>query len=873
MRTLLVLGSVSILVLALATISTATVRNVPSGPYPTIQAGISACIPGDTVLVAKGTYTGPLNRDLDFGGTNIVLLSAEGPDSTIIDCQELGRGIIFQTGEGTAAVVDGFTFTRGDSTLDGSAILILAGTSPTFNNCTISDNKSGAPIGPRNVIQIEGNPTFTNCTITNNVAESTVSPAAVVYILGGATFTDCSITNNSGSGAGGTILCVPSASTTFSGCEISGNTGGFNVLLGLGSNPSVFTDCTIVGNSTNFEGGGVIVNGSHTLTNCTITGNSADASGGGVFVDSGSPTLTNCTITGNSADASGGGVFVNDGSSPTFTDCSIIGNSSVDDGGGVSMWQFEVLGISPSFTGCTISGNSATRGGGVMIGDGSSSFTDCTVTGNIASLVGGAFYIEAGFFGSSPTLTGCTIAGNTSGGDGGGIAAVGSALLAVSTSLSSAQTVIWGNCAAGLGDQAFVNDATGTADISFTCSDVDTSGVAGGGTVTYVSNNIFTDPLFCAPVSCNNAPTTAGDYALAANSPCIPADSPCSLLIGAVGVGCSFGEGISITDVGNDQGRRVRVRWVRDSNDVTGAPTPVAQYSLWREVVPGLVSPAPLTLPPPGLLAPPGDWDFVETVPALGYPTYSTVVPTLCDSTVSAGICWSTFYIVAHTSTPTVFFQSAPDSGYSVDNLAPWAPMGFTVAYNTGAGNHLTWDPSEDEDFKYYNIYRAAGPFATPNGPPGAGDWELIHATIDLEWYDDPQYDGWNIWYKMTTVDLAGNESDQVVWGDDPGEVVGIGDIVTPDQFALYQNVPNPFNPTTVIRYDVPAGGGSVSLKIFDAAGRLVRTLINGEQTSGQKTATWDGRDDHGQMVASGVYFYRMRAEGFSKSQKVVFLK
>ncbi len=69
-----------------------------------------------------------------------------------------------------------------------------------------------------------------------------------------------------------------------------------------------------------------------------------------------------------------------------------------------------------------------------------------------------------------------------------------------------------------------------------------------------------------------------------------------------------------------------------------------------------------------------------------------------------------------------------------------------------------------------------------------------------------------------------GNESDPA----SPEPATGVGEPVIPQAFALYQNVPNPFNPETTIRYDVPAGGGKVTLRVFDVSGRLVRTLVDG---------------------------------------------
>lgn len=104
--------------------------------------------------------------------------------------------------------------------------------------------------------------------------------------------------------------------------------------------------------------------------------------------------------------------------------------------------------------------------------------------------------------------------------------------------------------------------------------------------------------------------------------------------------------------------------------------------------------------------------------------------------------------------------------------------------------------------------------------------------------------------------------------------ITGIGDEAPiPDRYALYQNTPNPFNPTTEIRYDVPSPGGRVRFCVYDVNGRMVRTLFEGEQTGGQKSLVWDAKDDRGMPVSTGVYFYRLEAPGFSETRKTVVMK
>ena len=114
--------------------------------------------------------------------------------------------------------------------------------------------------------------------------------------------------------------------------------------------------------------------------------------------------------------------------------------------------------------------------------------------------------------------------------------------------------------------------------------------------------------------------------------------------------------------------------------------------------------------------------------------------------------------------------------------------------------------------------------------------------------------------YRLEGEDGVVNETMAVVV---PVTVAGLG-----------QNHPNPFNPVTTIDYWVPGGArNAVSLVIYDVRGARVRTLVNTEKAAGRYTAQWDGRNDAGAPVSSGVYFYRMVAGGFEKTHRMVLLK
>jgi len=93
-----------------------------------------------------------------------------------------------------------------------------------------------------------------------------------------------------------------------------------------------------------------------------------------------------------------------------------------------------------------------------------------------------------------------------------------------------------------------------------------------------------------------------------------------------------------------------------------------------------------------------------------------------------------------------------------------------------------------------------------------------------------------------------------------------------PDKFLLYYNYPNPFNPTTTIAYDLPKAT-NVVLKIYDVLGNEVRTLLNTQQQAGYKSVVWDGRDDLGLKVSSGIFMYRLRAGDLVQTKKMILLK
>ncbi|RJQ62609.1 MAG: T9SS C-terminal target domain-containing protein [Stygiobacter sp.] len=96
--------------------------------------------------------------------------------------------------------------------------------------------------------------------------------------------------------------------------------------------------------------------------------------------------------------------------------------------------------------------------------------------------------------------------------------------------------------------------------------------------------------------------------------------------------------------------------------------------------------------------------------------------------------------------------------------------------------------------------------------------------------------------------------------------------ISIPDEISISQNYPNPFNPSTTIEYQIQKNN-FVNIKIFDSIGRLVKNLVNEEKQSGEYSVIFDGKNDSGQKVSSGVYYYQLQVGDFISNKKMILLK
>jgi hypothetical protein len=244
-------------------------------------------------------------------------------------------------------------------------------------------------------------------------------------------------------------------------------------------------------------------------------------------------------------------------------------------------------------------------------------------------------------------------------------------------------------------------------------------------------------------------------------------------------------------------------------------------------------------------------WEFLGSISVEYTGDYSYLAATTTDST-SLGNPPSLFMVQARSGTR--HWDSLPDSGYSVDNLPPAAPAPFTGQYNVSA-THLHWNPNTEPDLANYRLYRGSSPaFATDAA-------HLVAAPPDTGYADAA---GAPYYYKLTAVDSHGNESPAALL--QPQGTLAVEPGVT--RLALARPAPNPAGSATRIAFDLPRAG-RVTLALFDASGRRVRTIVEGNREAGAYTLEVPARDDAEHALQAGLYFVRLTASGATLTQRL----
>ncbi len=254
---------------AATTAGTAAVIHVPDD-YPTIQEAVDVAAEGDTVLVGPGVHGGSGNRNIDFGGVNMVLRSEEGPEATTIDCGGFGRGFHFHSGESLSSVIEGFRIAHG-SALYGGGLWCEAGSAVTIRDCIFYENSVSQGGGG---IKCEGGSTI--------ILDEVILEDNTALRGGGIIAT------------GGSVLMMSNSSFISNTASLSGG-------LRCEASPTTLTNVLFEANlAYETVGGMACFDATYILTNVAFRANTA-TTGGGFGSGNATTTLDNCTFALNAA--------------------------------------------------------------------------------------------------------------------------------------------------------------------------------------------------------------------------------------------------------------------------------------------------------------------------------------------------------------------------------------------------------------------------------------------------------------------------------------------------------------------------------------------------------------------------------------------
>jgi hypothetical protein len=465
------------------------------------------------------------------------------------------------------------------------------------------------------------------------------------------------------------------------------------------------------------------------------------------------------------------------------------------------------------------------NGGGILLVN-CPSFTllNDTVEGNSAVLSGsngGGVYVENS---ADIGITGGIISGNSAAFGGGGVYIAGSQAAMIGVELQ-------GN-AAVLGGAAYTGGA-GTITIAGCVLSANTATLGAGmyvsGSETHVDHNLFAG---------NSGTTGAGGcYFVAASGSFI--GNTMHQNSGALGGGVYFSN-TSIPVVNN-----IVTSSTGSGIKCGGAPIPTPTYcdswnntTNWDGCTPGTGC---LSLDPLYVSAAGSDYHLGIHSPGIdaGDPN-----PTLNDPDGSRGD-----------------MGMYGSHAFAMDQ--PEYPKGLVGVVVTG-NTVVRWNQNPEADVASYAVYKGTDAAFIPS----AGTFVALVAAPDTS-YDDGAYVS-GVYYKVSAVDADGYAGGYA--GPVEAEPTGIGDALASGAFRLDQNHPNPFNPTTRIRFHLSASERA-RIEIFDVRGARVRLLMDRVTGPGPGEVAWDGKDDEGDAVSTGIYFYRLTAGSFSETRKMAVLR
>lgn len=898
-----------------AGLAEAVVIFVP-GDHATIQAAIDAANPGDVVEVGNGVFTGPDNTNLHFDGKDITVRSANGLFNTQIDCQGTGRGFHLSGGETAAATIQGLVIRGGDPAGDGGGIL-LDGASPTIISCYVFDNdaENGGGIAVTN----GSSPALQSSTVTSN---QSTSSGGGVYVDGSSVIeiTSCSIRSNFANGGGG--LRIDSASgtsientsvtnnTSFTdggGVELHGGASFQNTTLlennaggdgggvcGVDVTSLSVTDCHVQGNNAGGDGGGILFKsdtpreaawrrGTTDISGTVIAGNHAALSGGGVSVAALASvlTVTRTTVADNRADVTGGGLFVGSGSAVDVTRTILWGNCAPSGPAGF------VEGTGTTDFACANVATANVEGGGNVTFDANTFAADplfclpsCCDEAPIYD-IDNFFHATYTVAPGSPVLPPGTPCGQSVGAEGAAcpepfdVSGITVMSNVPPRDLTCGLHIndIWGYVSPSGREYAILGLGNGTAFVDVTdpvnpavvdivddarslwsdaavyqeyAYNVNENGITGDGVQIIDLSDIDSGVVSLVGNWTGSGFTDAHNIAINEESGfaylCIPNVT---------------GRGILILDLANPTAPVMAGSWdagtgrgVHDAQIVnwTGGPFDGREIAFCAVEGDGLVI---LDVTNKASIVPIGSAVYPNLTYChqlwLSEDRTRLYVNDELDELQDPDVTVTTTYVFDITDLTNPFLDTTFSSGSTA------------IDHNMMVRGDYLYEANYTSGLRVFDL--AQDPIA-----------EIAY--FDSHPEDDlPEFDGaWGVYALLPSGRIIVSDMTRGLYVLGPPEVIDTPTAAAPRVLTFAQNHPNPFNPATTYRFQLPEAG-PVRLDVFDSAGRLVRTLVDDVRDAGPHAVTWDGRDAQGVPLASGVYLSRLVANGERLEQKSILLK
>ncbi len=890
------------------------ILSVPS-EYGTIQAAIDAAADGDVVEVDDGTYSGAGNVNLDFGGKDITVRSVHGRSATAIDADGTSRLFHLHGGETRLARIEGFLLRDGDAGGGPGGAILLEGASPTIVGCTIINAVGShgggvaATAGSFPLIQgtvvtsnagtVRGGGLFVDETSAVEVESSTIASNVAgagggLAIAGGgpssSTFTNVIFRFNGATSAGGGAELLPGGSSPFHrfiDCQFRENAAGTDG-GGLAAVSNLFLSIeggSFIGNESGLRGGGLFVEGADagpSVSGTVIVTNLSGADGGGVYTD-GLCDLDSCTIADNRATGSGGGVCAGPSALVPGADRTIVWSNCADGAGDA---VYAAAGSSLDFD-CSNVDLTGIEGPGSVTFDAASTSVDplfcqpaCCDLAPLYS-VDGLFRADYALDPTSPLRAAASTCGALVGAvdegcpepfDASGVTLLGHVPtrdFACGVHLND----VWGYVSPSGREYALVGlgHGTGFVDVTVPASPV-VLAVFDDQTTLWSDQAVYDEyaynvnqwrfgggdgiQVFDLTDIDSGVVTKVGDFVLDG------IDDAHNITVNAAS-GFAYlslpntESGLPVVDLSTPSAPVLTATYdtgearVHDCYVVT-YPSDHAAYAD-REIA---------------FLAQEGFGLAIVDVTskAAMFELASLIYP----GTTYAHQGWlstdlNTFYLGDELdeeefgSTTTTYVFDVSD--LTNPTLVTTFTNGLTsIDHNLMVAGSLIFEANYTSGLR---VFDASDPMAV--GEIGYFD---THPESDA-----PVYAGaWGIFSHLPSGNVLVSDIQRGLYVFSVDMIDAPSTTSVPSSVRLAQNHPNPFNPRTTYAFDLPAPG-SARLVVFDASGRLVRTLVDDVLAAGRHEIVWDGLDDGGTGLPSGVYLTRLETDSRRLEQKSILLK